>query len=140
MFVPTKATLKLANVNTGHAQNIGIILFGFPNCLIIYPVGPVYNFPGEPFNSISSCALKFNIGFKRLHLNLLNTVTLLTLKVVLGDHPTRLATILTIFNSKFSILILTETRILLSQLSVDFQNKISLDLFISVLVMSLSLD
>ena len=31
--------------------------------------------------------------FKKLHLNLLNIVTLLTLKVVLGDHPTRLKTI-----------------------------------------------
>ena len=63
---------------------------------------------------------------KRLHLNLLNIVTLLALKVVLGDHPTRLATIFTIFNLKFSRSILTETRILLSQLSVDFQNKLSL--------------
>ena len=78
--------------------------------------------------------------FKRLRLNLLNIVTFLTLKVVLGDHPNRPATILTIFNSKLSRSILTETRILLSQLSVDFQNKLSLNLFIRVLVVSLSLD
>ena len=32
----------------------------------------------------------FIMVFKRLHLNLLNIVTLLTLKVVLGDHPTSL--------------------------------------------------
>ena len=41
MFVPTKATMKLANGNTGHAQGIGIILCWFPNCFIICPVGPV---------------------------------------------------------------------------------------------------
>ena len=35
-----------------------------------------------------------------LHMNLLNIVTLLTLKVVLGDHHNRLKTILTIFKSK----------------------------------------
>ena len=82
----------------------------------------------------------FILFFKSLHLNLLKILTLLTLRVVLGDHPTRLATILTIFNSKLSISILTEKRILLSQVSVEFQNKISLNLFISVLVVSLSLN
>ena len=82
----------------------------------------------------------FILVFKRFHLSLFNIVTFLTLKVVLGDHLTRLAIILTIFNSKISRLILTETRILLSQLSVDFQNKLSLNLFISVLFTSLSLD
>ena len=82
----------------------------------------------------------FILVFKRLHLNLLNILTLLTLRVVIGYHPTRLATILTIFNSKLSRSILTEIRIFLSQLSVDFQNKLSLNLFISVLVMSISID
>ena len=80
----------------------------------------------------------FILVFKRLHLNLLKIVTLLTLKVVLGDHHTRLATIYTIFNSKLSRSILTQTRILLSQLSVYFQKKLSIDLFISVLVLFLS--
>ena len=65
----------------------------------------------------------FILVFKSLHLNLFNIVTLLTLKVVLGDHPNRLATILTIFNLKLSKSILIEKRILLSQLSEDFQNK-----------------
>ena len=69
----------------------------------------------------------FVLVLKGFYLNLLNIVTLLTLKVVLGDHPTRLATILTIFNLTVSKSILTETRILLSQLSVDFQNKLSLN-------------
>ena len=82
----------------------------------------------------------FMLVFKRLHLNLLKIVTLLTLKIVLGYHHTKLTTILTIFNSKFSRSILKETRSLLSQLSVYFQNKLSLNLFIRVLVMSIPPD
>ena len=66
MFVPTKATVKLSNVNTGHSQGIGIILYTFPNCSIIYSVGPVYYFPGHPSNTISSGSLKFYAGFKRV--------------------------------------------------------------------------
>ena len=66
VFVPTKATVKLANGNTGHAQGIGIILCRFPKCSIIYPVGTVYYFPGHPYNTISSGALKFYISFKNV--------------------------------------------------------------------------
>ena len=44
----------------------------------------------------------FMLTFKRLRLNVLNIVTLLTLNIVLVDHPTRLKTISTIFKSKFS--------------------------------------
>ena len=66
MFVPTKATVKLDNGNMGHAQEIGIISCCFPNCLIIYPIGPVYYCPGHPSNTISSDALQFNIGFKKV--------------------------------------------------------------------------
>ena len=62
----------------------------------------------------------FILVFKMLHLNLLDIVTILILKVVLGDHPIRLTKILTIFNSKFSRSILTETIIFLSQLSMEF--------------------
>ena len=80
----------------------------------------------------------FMLVLKLLHLTLLNIVTLLNLKVVLGDHHTRLTTILTILNLKLSRSILTEKRILLSQLPVEFQNKLSLNLLISVLVMPLS--
>ena len=65
MFVPTQATVKLDNGNTGHAQGIGIILCCFPTCLIIYPVGPVYYCPGHPSNTISSGALNFYIVFKK---------------------------------------------------------------------------
>ena len=81
----------------------------------------------------------FILFVKSLHLKLLNILTLLTLKVVLVDHSTRVAKFLTIFTSKLSRSILTEKIISLSKLSVDFQNKLSLNLFISVLVMSLSL-
>ena len=88
------------------------------------------------YNQVPS---SFILVLRSLHLNLLNIVTLLTLKIILGDHPTRLATILTIFNSKLSRSILTETRILLSQLSVDFQIKLYLNWFINVLVTSQSL-
>ena len=98
MFVLTNTTVKLANGNTGHAQGIGIILCLFLKNLIIYTVRPVYYCPGNPSNTISSGALKFDIGLKILHLNLLNIATLLTLKVVLGDQHIRPTKILTIFN------------------------------------------
>ena len=65
LFVPTKATVKRANGNTGQAQGIGIILCRFPNCSIIYPVGPVYYCPSHPSNTISLGALKFFICFKK---------------------------------------------------------------------------
>ena len=65
MFVPTKATLKLANGNMVHAQVIVIIFFLFPNCPIIYPVGSVYYCPSHPSNTISSGALEFYVGFQK---------------------------------------------------------------------------
>ena len=71
MFVPTKATVKLANGNTGHAQGIGIILCPFTKCPVIYPVGPVYYCPGHPFNTISLVALKFYVGFQTVTSELL---------------------------------------------------------------------
>ena len=66
LFVPTKATVKLVNRNTGHAQGIGIILCLFPNFSIIYLVGLVYYCPGHPSNTISSGSLKFYAGFKKV--------------------------------------------------------------------------
>ena len=92
-FFSTKATVKLANVKTVHAQLVGIVLCHFPNCSIIYPVVTVYYFSGNLSNTISLGALKFDISFKRLHLNLLNILTFLTLKVAIGDPPTILKTI-----------------------------------------------
>ena len=41
LFVPTKATVKLANDNPGHAKVIEVILCCFTRFYIIYPVGPV---------------------------------------------------------------------------------------------------
>ena len=98
----TKATVKLANGNTGHAQVFGIILCHFPNHFIIYLVVPVYYFPGLPSSTISSGALKFYVCFKILHLNLSSFSNLFTLRVVLGNHYTRLKTVYTIFRSKLS--------------------------------------
>ena len=66
MFVPTYTTVKLANRNTGHAQEIGIILCCFNNCYIIYTVGPVYHCPGRPFNTVSSGAPTFYVGFQNV--------------------------------------------------------------------------
>ena len=62
MFVPTKATVKLANGNTVHAQGIGIILCRSPNCSIIYTMEPDYYFPDQAPNTISLGALKFYFG------------------------------------------------------------------------------
>ena len=78
-----------------------------------------------PYNKAPS---NYMLALKRLSMKLLNIVTLLNFKVVLGDNPTRLKKIL----SKST---LKETGILLSQLSVHFQKNLSV--FISVLVMSL---
>ena len=127
MFVPTNATMKLANGNTGHAQEIGIIVCRFSNCSIIYPVGTVYYCPGHPSNIISSGYLKFYVGFKKVKSEPLENFDFVEPQVHLGYHPNRFTTILTIFNSKLSRSILTETIILLSQLSVDFQSKLCLD-------------
>ena len=137
MFVPNKATAKLANEKMVHAQGIEIILCCFPNYSIMYPVWKFIIFqvtPTTPYHQgISSCML----DLKRLDINLLNILILLTLKVVPRYHPTRLKTILTIFKYKLSNSTLKETVILLSQMSVQFQNNISLILLIRFLVMSL---
>ena len=93
MFVPTKATVKLYNGNTVHAQGIGIISCCFPNFLIIYPVGPVYYFLGHPSNIISSGALKFHVGFQNVKSEPLENYDFFTIECVLGYHPTRIKTI-----------------------------------------------
>ena len=78
IFFPTKATVKLANGNTGHAQGIGIILCCSPNCTIIYLVGQVYYCRDHPTNTISLGGLKFLLVFKMSHLKFLTIVVLLT--------------------------------------------------------------
>ena len=59
MFAPTKATVELANGNTGHTQGVRIILCSFTNCTIICPAGPIYYFTRHPYNTISLCFIKF---------------------------------------------------------------------------------
>ena len=66
MFSTTKGTVKLANGNMGHAQEIGIIFCNFPNCSNIYPVGQVYYCIGQPSNKISLGSFKFYSGFKKI--------------------------------------------------------------------------
>ena len=66
MFVPTKASVKLSNGNTVHAQGMRIILCRFPNCSILYPVGPVYYCLGHPSNTISSDPIKFYSVFQKV--------------------------------------------------------------------------
>ena len=66
IFVPTKYYLKLANGNMVHAQVIGIILCHFTKFLNIYLMVPVYYCPGHPSNAISSCDLKFYLGFQNV--------------------------------------------------------------------------
>ena len=75
--------------------------------------------------------------FKRLHMKPLKMVTLFTLKVFLGDPPYQTQKISTIFKSKLSKLSFKEIGILLYKLYVPFQNKSTLRLFISTLVMFL---
>ena len=66
MFVATKVTVKLSNRKTVHFQIIGINLCHFPNCPIIYTVGPVYYFPGHPSNIVSLGALKYYVGYHKV--------------------------------------------------------------------------
>ena len=66
MLVPTNANVKMANGNKGYAQVIGIILYHFLNFPIINPVRPVYNFQGQPSNTISLGALKCYAGFQKV--------------------------------------------------------------------------
>ena len=66
MFDPTKATVKLANVNMGHTQGIGIILFHFSNCSIIYPFKPVYYVSDYSSKTNLSGSLNFYVGFQKV--------------------------------------------------------------------------
>ena len=64
-FVPTKDAVKLANGQTGNAEEVGIFLCRFPNCSIIYPVIPVYYCLGHPYRTISLGALKCYVDFQK---------------------------------------------------------------------------
>ena len=89
-----------------------------------------------PYHEVPSNSM---LVFKRLPLNLLNIVIFFNPGIVIGYHPTGLKKISAIFKLKLSESNLTETGILLSQMSVRFQNKIFLRLFIRFLVVYLLL-
>ena len=140
MFVPTKSTVKLANGNTEHAQWIGVILCSFPKCPIIYPAVLFYYCPGYPYITISLVALTFYVGFQKVTYEPLENCDFVDPQVFLGDHPTRIKTILTIFKSKLSNSTLKEIGILWSQLYVPYQNRIYISLLIRDFVVSLLSD
>ena len=64
-------------------------------------MGPVYYCPVHPYNTISSGALNFYVVFQNIISEPLDHCDYVVPQVVLGDHPTILKTILTIFKSKF---------------------------------------
>ena len=64
VFVPAKATVKMANGNKEHVQRSGIVSCRVPKCSIIYPVLSVYYFPGRSSITISSGSLKFYVVFQ----------------------------------------------------------------------------
>ena len=66
LFIPTHANLKLANGKIGNDQGIGVVLYHFKNCPVIYPLGPVYYCPYCPSNSISSGNLKCSDSFQKV--------------------------------------------------------------------------
>ena len=70
----------------------GTLYIRWDQFIIVHVILPI------PYNYVPS---KFMLVFKRLHLDILDNVTLFTLRVVLGYHPTRLKTIQTILESKF---------------------------------------
>ena len=83
------------------------------------------------YNQVPS---SFILVKKRLHLNPLNIVTFLTVRVVFGDHPTRIKTISTIFKSKFvEVKPQIDRNIVVP--TVCLLSKKSIILFIRVLVM-----
>ena len=90
MFVPTKYTAKLANGNTGHAQGIGIIFIAFLNVQFYIQRDQFIIFQVTLTTLSHQVPQNFMLVLKKLHLKLLNIVTLLTLKVVLGYHHNRI--------------------------------------------------
>ena len=66
MYLKTNTTVKLANGNTRHAQEIGIILYNCTNYDGLYTMVPVDYCSGHPSNTISMSALNFYVGFKKV--------------------------------------------------------------------------
>ena len=86
MFVPTKDTMKLAIETWETTKEFGLFYVAFltvPLFIQRYQFIIVkVNLP-TPSNHVPS---DFMLDFKRLRLNILEIVTLLTLKVILGDY------------------------------------------------------
>ena len=137
IFFPTKATVKMANGKTGHAEGIGIILCYFHNCPIIFLVGPVCCCPDHPSNTTSRVTSNFMLVLERLHLNLLNIQILCNSRLLLEINLPDSKQFILSSNLNVHRSTLKETGILWSQLHVPYQNRISVSLFISALVMSL---
>ena len=124
MFVPTKATVKLVNGNTWHNQWIGIILCWFTHCSIIYPVVPIYYFPGHSPNTISSVALNLYVGSQKVASEILDHCDFcwpsrLFLEITLPDSKRfKLSSDLNFSDSTFK-----ETGRFMYQLSVPYQKQ-----------------
>ena len=84
-IVLVRENMKLFGANKIRTKYIGNILCQFPYFLFIYPMGPIYYCQGRPSNTpYHWLSLNFIFNLKILHSNLLNTVTLWTLKYNLG--------------------------------------------------------
>ena len=139
-LVPTKATVKLANGNTGHAQGIGIILCRFPNCSSIHPVGPVYYCPGHTSNTISSGALRFYIGFKKVTSEPLEHCDFIDPQDRSWRSPYQACNNLDYLHLEIFKINPHRDKNIVVPTVCGPKKKLSLKLFISVLVMSLSPD
>ena len=137
MLVPAKANVKLANKNTENDRGIGIILYRFTKFPIIYPVRPFYYCPGHLPTPSHQVPSNFMLDFKRLRLNHQTLWLCWPSRLLLEITPPDSKRSWLSSNRNLSKSTLTETRILLYHLSVCYQNKISLRLFISLLVTSL---
>ena len=93
MFNPTKAAVKMSNGNMGHSQGIGVFYVVLLTFLLYVQWGQFIIFQVTLPTLYHWVPSNFMLVFIRLHLIILNIVNLLALKIVIGDHPTRLKTI-----------------------------------------------
>ena len=92
IIVMVRFTLNSFHLNIPHIYGRKRLLFSMSLFIIVY-ITLLTQYNQMPLN--------FMLVFKRLHLKLLNILTFLTLRVVLGYQPTRLKQIYTIFKYKF---------------------------------------
>ena len=100
-------------------------------------MGPSYSCTGHPSNTISSGALKFYARFKRVTYKPIENCDFVDPHDRSWRSPYQTQNNLECLQIEMIKSTFKDTEIILSQISVQFQNKISLRLFISVLVMSL---